>query len=505
MLLQQLKLTNLSMDDFHYLNQSGCVNVNSINDINGEELSFHETQNALKSMKFNEDEIHFVYNILSGILHLGNIEYEDGNERCHVMDSTSIYVNSASSLFEIVDDNLSNVLKQRVRIVGGQPIISPLTASEACQTRDALAKDIYNKLFSWLVQRINSTIAQMKSHTFIGILDIYGFEDLTPNGFEQLFINYAVSINFNFNFLFIFLTKTFFFVFFVNLIPPFSFLQNEKLQALFNEHVFKLEEEEYSRENIVFDPQEFPDNQKCLDLIDKPPRGILMLINEQCMRGDVGSDSALASKLHRTHGDINNVGGSGGHSNYELAGPSTVWRGTDSNFVIKHYAGKIMYTTDGFVRKNRDTLLDTIEACMYKSKNIYLSKLYASSTGAKAVKNKNGGGVRSSDRPSGRRSNRARGGRGGNARGTAISVTVGKKFKDQLSALIKTMQATTPRFVRCIKSNTEKLPLHFEAPNILRQLKYAGVMEALRVRRAGRSCIYLLLYFFTKKLTNLLL
>ena len=153
------------MDDFHYLNQSGCVNVNSINDINGEELSFHETQNALKSMKFNEDEIHFVYNILSGILHLGNIEYEDGNERCHVMDSTSIYVNSASSLFEIVDDNLSNVLKQRVRIVGGQPIISPLTASEACQTRDALAKDIYNKLFSWLVQRINSTIAQMKSHT----------------------------------------------------------------------------------------------------------------------------------------------------------------------------------------------------------------------------------------------------------------------------------------------------------------------------------------------------
>jgi myosin-5 len=444
---------------FNYLNQSGCVDVDSIDDINGEELSFSETQQAMLSMKIVGEELDFVYSVLGGILHLGNVEFEDDEtaEKSIVTESSMSAIALAAGLFQVPSDQLSLVLRQRVRRVGGQPIASPLTATEASQTRDALAKSIYDKLFTWLVQRINSTIAQGKSETFIGILDIYGFEDLDPNGFEQLFINYA----------------------------------NEKLQALFNEHIFHMEEDEYKKENIIFDPQEFPDNQACLDLIDKPPRGILMLINEQCMRGDVGSDSALASKLHRTHGAPIGKKEQKQHSHYEVAGPSTKWRGTDANFVIRHYAGRIMYTTDGFVRKNRDTLLDTIEACMYSSSLSEFSKLFASSTGAKTlgVQNKTasskppGGGATTSsmNRHNGgpkhhsggsvRRSQR--GGRG-KIRGTAISVTVGKRFKDQLSSLIRTMQATAPRFVRCIKSNTYKKALMFEAPNVLRQLKYAG-------------------------------
>ena len=117
------------------------------------------------------------------------------------------------------------------------------------------------------MRRINKTIEGDRKAAIHWVLDIYGFENLVPNGFEQLFINYA----------------------------------NEKLQYLFNEHVFKVEQEEYNREGIDFVETEFPDNTACLALIEKAPNGILPLINEQCMQGDAGNDRALAAKMHKTH------------------------------------------------------------------------------------------------------------------------------------------------------------------------------------------------------------
>ncbi len=447
------------IEAFDYLNQSGCTTVESIDDVDGPDLSFKETTDAMASMKISDDERTFIFRVLGAILHLGNVQFVDADPTAAVVADIpdgDPGLQAAGALFGVDAATLGHVLRHRVRMVGREKVESPLTVTEACQTRDALAKAVYDKLFTWLVHRINGTIARTSCASFIGILDIYGFEDLSPNGFEQLFINYA----------------------------------NEKLQALFNEHIFKMEEEEYKREEITFNPQEFPDNQACLELIDKPPQGILMLVNEQCMRGDVGSDAALASKLHRTHGGSGRRGSGtarAGHPHYEMAGPSTPWRGTQDNFVVRHYAGKIMYTTEGFVTKNKDTLLDTIEDCMRSSSIAQLSRLFkaagmASGGGGGGRRRGGGGGGGGGGAGRGRRQ---RGGRGAAVRGTAISVTVAKRFKDQLSALIRTMKATSPRFVRCIKSNTVKAPLEFEAPNVLRQLKYAGVMEALRVRRAG--------------------
>ncbi len=461
-------------DAFEYLNQSGCTQVNSIDDVDGEGLSFKETMEAMQAMNISDEEREFIFCVLGAVLHLGNLDFEldDGGDSFHgghegaaIPTHCLNALETTARLFSVDASRLGHVLRHRQRRVGPETVESPLKPSEAVQMRNALAKAVYDRLFSWLVNRINGTTARLNivNGCFIGILDIYGFEDLNPNGFEQLFINYA----------------------------------NEKLQSLFNEHIFKMEEDEYRREEINFDPQEFPDNQECLDLIDKPPRGILMLVNEQCMRGDVGSDQALASKLHRTHGPTGHGKNTvEGHSHYELAGPSTPWRGTSSNFVVRHYAGKIMYTTDGFVSKNRDTLLETIEDCMKSSKMSLLSKLFGGSgKGGSEGRRSSISGSRRGKRSGSRQqvfkrsesATPARGSRrrGGNVRGTAISMTVAKKFKDQLAALMKTMRATAPRFVRCIKSNPEKAPLLFEAPNVLRQLKYAGVMEALRVRRAG--------------------
>ena len=160
-------------------------------------------------------------------------------------------------------------------------ITTPLDKLKAESSRDALSKAIYGRMFNWLVLRLNvsTECGAGACKNFIGILDIYGFEDLETNGFEQLFINYA----------------------------------NEKLQHLFNEHIFYLEEEEYNKEGIQFIASEFPNNQSCLDLIEKPPMGILFQLEEECLMGH-GNDANLARKLHRVHKE---------HEHYELCGPST--------------------------------------------------------------------------------------------------------------------------------------------------------------------------------------
>lgn len=114
--------------------------------------------------------------------------------------------------------------------------------------RDALAKHIYSQLFNWVVDEINKSLEfHGQRQSFIGVLDIYGFETFETNSFEQFCINYA----------------------------------NEKLQQQFCQHVFKLEQEEYMKEEITWSFIQFQDNQPCIDLIENK-LGILDLLDEEC-------------------------------------------------------------------------------------------------------------------------------------------------------------------------------------------------------------------------------
>lgn len=216
---------------------------------------------------------------------------------------------------------------------------------------------------------------------------------------------------------------------------------NEKLQQHFNHFIFKVEQEEYNKERIDWSTIEFVDNQECLDLVEKKPVGIIQLIDEQC-RAPKATDKTLVEKLHKTYEK---------HAYYEAP------KRNQMTFIIKHYAGEVAYDIVGFLEKNSDTLYQDFSDVMKTSKSKTLVSLFAENNAASKDSGK----------------------------AEAGKQTVASFFKEQLQSLLNVLNSTSPHFVRCIKPNTVKKPRVFEAPFILRQLRYAGMMEAVRIRRMG--------------------
>jgi myosin heavy subunit len=199
---------------------------------------------------------------------------------------------------------------------------------------------LYSKLFDWLVYHINSKVNKGTNGNFIGVLDIFGFENfkVTPflkflisknkqlNSFEQFCINFA----------------------------------NEKLQQHFNQHIFKIEQEEYNREKINWSKIQFQDNQDCIELIEKRVGGILALLDEES-KFPKATDETLLEKLHTTHEK---------HPNYEKP------RRSKTTFIIKHYAGEVSYEIIGYLEKNRDTLQPELKEALSNSTNQFVSALF---------------------------------------------------------------------------------------------------------------------------------
>jgi myosin-7 len=227
------------------------------------------------------------------------------------------------------------------------------------------------------------------------------FENFVVNSFEQLCINYA----------------------------------NEKLQQFFNQHIFKLEQEEYAREKIEWSSISFVDNQECLDLIEKKsPVCVISILDEECRLGNA-TDTTLLDKLH---------------SNLEKRNHYTKPKRSKTTFIINHYAGEVAYEITGFLDKNKDMLYDDIIEIGKESKIEFVNKLFKEDVV--------GGGVRK---------------------------TVGTQFKDQVASLMTTLAATSPHYVRCIKPNPEKIPNNFNDDLILLQLRFSGMLDTIRIRKAG--------------------
>uniref|UniRef100_UPI00358EF764 unconventional myosin-X-like isoform X2 n=1 Tax=Myxine glutinosa TaxID=7769 RepID=UPI00358EF764 len=390
-------------ESFHYLNQSGLGQ----SEMSDDKVIFHTVMRSMQAVGLSNTECHQALRLLSAVLHLGNITFATAGG---AQVSCKAAASFAAKLLGMDVEALVEVLTQRSMILRGEEISTPLTVEQAVDSRDSMAMALYAKCFSWFIRKMNNRIRGPTDFNSISILDIFGFENFEANHFEQFNINYA----------------------------------NEKLQEYFNKHIFSLEQLEYNREGIHWENIDWLDNAECLDLIEKK-LGILALVNEES-RFPQGTDSTLLSKLHIEHG-----------GSYLYVKPKVA----DQHFGIRHYAGKVLYTIEGFLEKNRDTFREDILNFLLQSRDDFIYDLFEHVSRQTACED------------SSRLGSKHR------------KLTVCSQFKDSLHALMTTLSTANPFFVRCIKPNMNKAPESFEPAVVLNQLKYSGMLETVRIRRAG--------------------
>ncbi|XP_051898401.1 unconventional myosin-IXAa isoform X7 [Pristis pectinata] len=561
----------LKPEEYHYLNQMTKKPVRQTWDdyycdsepqdtftVEGEDLKhdFERLQLAMEMVGFLPKTRNRIFSLLSAILHLGNIKYKKKSYRDDSIDICNPEVLPiVSELLEVKEETLFEALTTRKTVTVGERLILPYKLSEAITVRDSMAKSLYDALFDWIVFRINHALLNnrdLEEHKIlsIGVLDIFGFEDYENNSFEQFCINFA----------------------------------NERLQHYFNQHIFKLEQEEYRAEGISWHNIDYIDNSGCINLISKKPTGLLHLLDEEC-NFPQATNQTLLDKFKRQH-----------EGNNYIEFPAVM----EQAFIIKHYAGKVKYQVKDFREKNTDHMRPDIVALLKGSKNAFICSLIGidpvavfrwsvlrsyfraavafREAGKRFVEKKPGitrksprtplsnlqGTNTINDKPSrdlqgiswnGRTSvqtprlttshsliedeaiflssastkllERAHGilMRSKNTKAKPVmpkhlldvkslkylaSLTlhdritksllhlhkkkkppsISAQFQASLNKLMETLGQAEPYFVKCIRSNAEKLPLRFNDHLVLRQLRYTGMLETVRIRQSGYGIKY---------------
>ncbi|KAE8292121.1 Unconventional myosin-Ih Myosin-1H [Larimichthys crocea] len=349
---------------YYYLTQGECAIVSSINDRN----DWKTVKNALQIINIDELNTNHLFGIVASVLHLGNIQF-DSDSKGHAVLNGDTELSWVSNLLGIDAHGLREGLTYRKIEARQDQVLSPFTTDHAMYARDALAKAIYGQTFTWLVNRINESMENKDStkKTVIGLLDIYGFEVFYVNSFEQFCINYC----------------------------------NEKLQQLFIQLTLKAEQDEYEAENIEWEPVQFFNNKIICDLVEEKHRGIISLLDEECLRPGDATDLTFLERLEEKMGNHPHF------VTHRLADKMTRKTLERGDFRLLHYAGEVTY------------------------------------------------------------------------------CVVATQFKSSLLKLTEILMAKEAWYIRCLKSNESKQPGQFDEALIRHQVKYLGLMEHLRVRRAG--------------------
>ncbi|KAG7168346.1 Unconventional myosin IC-like [Homarus americanus] len=358
-------------DTYFYLRQGKNSVVNSIND----RADFEAVDHALDILSFTTEEQESIWGVVGAILHLGNVAYEaDDDGLARVKDETPI--SDCSKLLGCEKDEMLKALTHRTIEARGDVVTSPLSPDQAVYARDALAKSVYERLFDWLVVRLNHSLQcpEAGRKTLLGILDIYGFEIFDKNGFEQFCINYC----------------------------------NEKLQQVFIELTLKSEQEEYRREGIEWEQVQYFDNKIICDLASFPSwmKNVFVLVKKTINKDE---------------------------------------------FRLRHYAGEVAYRVQGFLDKNNDLLFRDLKETMTHTSNSITNIVFPKD---ELLRKK---------RP----------------------ATAATQFKNSLADLMTILMSKEPSYIRCIKPNDDKRSFYFDEERVSHQVKYLGLMENLRVRRAG--------------------
>uniref|UniRef100_A0A6Q2YKS6 Myosin IHb n=1 Tax=Esox lucius TaxID=8010 RepID=A0A6Q2YKS6_ESOLU len=384
---------------YSYLVQGECAKVSSIND----KTDWKTVRKALTVIEFSESNVESLFAIIASVLHLGNVKFiADSRE------DRNIYTNGQSQLLLLgIPTQVIQVgLTHRKIAARSEEVLSPFTIDHAVYARDALAKAIYGRTFTWLVNMLNESLANKDSSrkTVIGLLDIYGFEVFNVNSFEQFCINYC----------------------------------NEKLQQLFIQLTLKSEQEEYEMEGIEWEPVPYFNNKIICDLVEEKFKGIIAVLDEECLRPGEATDMTFLEKLEEK------MAGHPHFITHKLADQKTRKTLERGDFRLLHYAGEVTYCVDHVL-----TIFHL--QVMRQSKNAIVQLCFPTTE------------PDSKKRPE----------------------TVATQFKSSLVGLTEILMSKEPWYVRCIKPNEGKQPGSFDDVLVRHQVKYLGLMEHLRVRRAG--------------------
>ncbi|XP_010944583.2 unconventional myosin-Ia [Camelus bactrianus] len=414
---QLLKALKLERDSsgYTYLNRE-APRVDGMDDAS----NFKALQSAMIVIGFSEEEFRQVLEVTAMVLKLGNVELADEFQANGVPASGIRDGRGVQEIGELVGLNsveLERALCSRTMETAKEKVVTALSVIQAQYARDALAKNIYSRLFNWIVTRINESIKvdTGEKKKVMGVLDIYGFEILEDNSFEQFVINYC----------------------------------NEKLQQVFIELTLKEEQEEYKREGIPWTKVDYFDNGIICDLIEHNQRGILAMLDEECLRPGVVSDSTFLAKLNQLFSK---------HEHYESKVTQNAQRQYDHSmglrcFRICHYAGKVTYNVNSFIDKNNDLLFRDLSQAVWKARHPLLRSLFPEGDPKQA----------SLKRP----------------------PTAGAQFKSSVAILMKNLYSKNPNYIRCIKPNEHQRRAQFSSELVAVQARYLGLLENVRVRRAG--------------------
>ncbi|KAF8910125.1 P-loop containing nucleoside triphosphate hydrolase protein [Gymnopilus junonius] len=391
-------------DAYAYTSMSNCLSVSDIDD----NKDYHDTIKAMQVIGLTPEEQNEIFKMLAIILWLGNVQFDENDEGNSTVSDTGV-TDFVAYLMEVDAAQVQKVLTSRIVETQrggkrGSVYDVPLNPAQATAGRDALAKAIYNNLFEWIVSRVNVSMKTRAAHSqVIGILDIFGFEIFEDNSFEQLCINYV----------------------------------NEKLQQIFIELTLKTEQEEYVREQIKWTPIKYFNNKIVCDLIEeRRPPGIFAALNDACATAHADPAAADNSFVQRTAMLSSNP-------HFEARG---------AQFLVRHYAGDVMYNVAGMTDKNKDSLIKDLLDLIANSGDSFLQTLFP-------------------DRPDPNSKKRP--------------PTAGDRIKASAGALVDNLMKAQPSYIRTIKPNQNRSASEYDSKAILHQIKYLGLQENIRVRRAG--------------------
>ena len=389
-----------------------------------DQTEFRDTLSGMQAIGMTQEEIGEVWSLVSAVMWIGQVDFVPvKGEKSAVKDKSML--SKISSLLRCDTKTLEACLTSRHFKAGGigKAVLTFLDPQQAEYTRDALSKILYSRLFDWIVRKVNESL-DLSHQTGSAAVDHKSAAKigvLDIYGFE-IFENNSFE-QFCINFV------------------------NEKLQQVFIEKTLRSEQDEYKQEGIQWTPVKYFNNKIVCDLIEKRPNGIFKFLDDECVYPR-GTDKTFYEKLC-SNPFLKK------HDHFGV--PDSKRRPRKARdaslFVIRHYAGDVTYCVDGFLDKNKDLTWKDILVLGESSELSIMSSMF----------------------PAGK----------SNSRGTKRPPTIGTSFKKQVNSLMHALEQCQPHYIRCIKSNNQKKAMVFEDELVLHQVKYLGLLENVRVRRAG--------------------